>query len=510
MDKLGVQIKDSLKKISANDCIKRKMLRAIKDKKEIKVISKRKKIMLATTVTAVGCLSLLIGAAIIKNSFYNDDIIGKDAAEENNSTTEIARVYYNKTLNITINGENYTYINTDPFNIVSLNEKDSKLLGEGEVVSDHDTPQIKTQKVYFKEDEQTAIIKDKQIYQIVYTKDINDSGYNQFIIILDEEILKDYGNIYSSFSNFYGGFNVIYKQRTTSNDGTTASMAEKRTKLSESKIYFYLQPQELTAEQPKGSSIDFFLTPKIIENAEESAFEFKASVYSDGYLKIIINDEQELIFKSSKANALLMNEAFKNNQLNFDENNNPYIYAIGYNSESVFINTGKVIDESNVIFEKDITQKVILSNQMEDTKTIDDINSYPIKGYDRNNFRAIEYDGVYWIYICDDGEINDFKDFNERFKISEDSAVFEIKENENEGVLEEIKLSDFLKNIENSKTIENEKVLESGMKKYILRDNVLGLEWKITSTNNVFQFLLISTPNDKWENNVIVSISFKR
>ncbi|NLJ16702.1 MAG: hypothetical protein GX346_06200, partial [Clostridiales bacterium] len=228
------------------------------------------------------------------------------------------------------------------------------------------------------------------------------------------------------------------------------------------------------------------------------------------YLKIIINDEQELIFKSSKANALLMNEAFKNNQLNFDENNNPYIYAIGYNSESVFINTGKVIDESNVIFEKDITQKVILSNQMEDTKTIDDINSYPIKGYDRNNFRAIEYDGVYWIYICDDGEINDFKDFNERFKISEDSAVFEIKENENEGVLEEIKLSDFLKNIENSKTIENEKVLESGMKKYILRDNVLGLEWKITSTNNVFQFLLISTPNDKWENNVIVSISFKR
>jgi len=67
-----------------------------------------------------------------------------------------------------------------------------------------------------------------------------------------------------------------------------------------------------------------------------------------------------------------------------------------------------------------------------------------------------------------------------------------------------------LKNIENSKTIENEKVLESGMKKYILRDNVLGLEWKITSTNNVFQFLLISTPNDKWENNVIVSISFKR
>lgn len=237
------------------------MLRAIKDKKEIKVISKRK-IMLATTVTAVGCLSLLIGAAIIKNSFYNDDIIGKDAAEENNSTTEIARVYYNKTLNITINGENYTYINTDPFNVVSLNEKDSKLLGEGEVVSDHDTPQIRTQNVYFKENEQTAIIKDKQIYPIVYTKDINDSGYNQFIIILDEAILKDYGNIYSSFSNFYGGFNVIYKQRTTSNDGTTASMAEKRTKLSESKIYFYLQPQELTAEQPKGSSIDFFLTPK--------------------------------------------------------------------------------------------------------------------------------------------------------------------------------------------------------------------------------------------------------
>ena len=38
---------------------------------------------------------------------------------------------------------------------------------------------------------------------------------------------------------------------------------------------------------------------------------------------------------------------------------------------------------------------------------------------------------------------------------------------------------------------------------------MLGLEWKITSTNNVFQFLLISTPNDKWENNVIVSISFK-
>ena len=310
-------IRNSFDKITPNEEEKKRIFNKISDNnyKEKRTIYTYKWL----SVAVLASLVLVIGGFAINNILQTkpSDITLEYSSDE--TTNEMARYYYYKTLKIKYNSELLTYANADPFYMEQGVKSNAKTLGKGILISDHDTPQNIETDVYYVESKFNT--SQKEIPIIVQAKSIeNDTSYNAFMLLRTDFAPYEETDKFKEVSDFYGGFSYILRHEEKHGDGESSTVSMTEIKLDSDKINEILNksytkistlvPHEynLTCEY-----IEFKINLGIFDDTDINC-NFTGKLYKNGYFQILYTD-MNLVFYVSQENAEEIFDGIENKTL---------------------------------------------------------------------------------------------------------------------------------------------------------------------------------------------------